>query len=378
MKARRRRRGQNPKPRRIKDVWRIWIWKDVADENGRVRRKQTSRTLGTVSEMTYSEACQRAREVVEPINRMDAGIEFQSRTMNQLITAWRESAKPHLKRSTQGSYEWAIKRIQPALGRVPVAEIDKAMVQKLLTEASRELSPISVRNLQAHLSGILSLAIDWGWIARNPARGRLRLPPKVRARRRVILTPNQIGHLVKELPQPYNVVVLLMVLTGLRAGEVAALRWDDIGQDTVTVDEAVYRGTLGTPKSLYSAEEVCIGPSVRQAIEEWRKGAEFTAERDFVFAVRTNSPIDLHNAMARHVRPGCRRLGLPPVSWHDLRHTYATWGRRAGIQPEAMRQLMRHADITTTLGIYSHIGEERALEAAKIEAFFTQETRATA
>ncbi len=162
------------------------------------------------------------------------------------------------------------------------------------------------------------------------------------------------------LKAPYNVVVLLATLAGLRKGEIEALRWNDLRDDTITVDEASYFGTLGTPKSDKSNRLVAIGPTIHKALQEWRQQARFTESDDFVFAIRTNTPIDLHNAAPRHLKPGCRQLGIPEVSWHDLRHTYTTWGRKAGVNAEAMRDLLGHESVKTTLDIYSHVDDQRA------------------
>jgi integrase len=154
-----------------------------------------------------------------------------------------------------------------------------------------------------------------------------------------VIWPEQFHRLVMALEPPYSTAVTLAVLAGLRLGELAALRWQDNAKPgTLVVDEAVYRGTLGTPKTPKSRRQVSIGPGAQRAIEEWRSKAKFAGPEDFMFGIRTNTPIDLHNLIARHVKPACKLLGLPAVSWHDLRHTYTTWGRLAGMKAETMRE----------------------------------------
>lgn len=320
--------------------------------------------------MTFREAQKEAQKFLQPINDVEEGIEHAEKTMNQLITQWREAIKPNLKRSTQESYEWAFKRIERAFGRWRVAEIEKADVQAFLTNASEALSGKSVRNLRAHLSGVLSAAEDWGWIRKggNPAKGRLRLPEAIQVRVKRVLRPNDFQKLLMVLAQPYRTLVLLAVLSGLRKGELAALRWEDLQPGHVIVDEAVYRGDLGTPKTRKSRRPASIGPITEAALKEWRQMAEFTGPKDFVFAIRTNTPIDLHNAVARHIKPACVKLGIPEVSWHDLRHTYTTWGRKAGIQAESMRDQLGHASVLMTLDVYSHVDNRDAM-AARIEQY---------
>ena len=111
-----------------------------------------------------------------------------------------------------------------------------------------------------------------------------------------------------------------------------------------------------------------IGARTQEAIDEWRKHSKFGGADDFMFAIRTNSPIDLHTAVARHLKPAALRVGVPVISWHDLRHTYTTWGRRAGIKAETMRDQLGHASVLMTLDVYSH-AQDRTKEANLIEGY---------
>lgn len=371
MQARRRRRGQNPKPYKERGRWKFKYRIDQAQAGGSVQRVQKTKVLGRADEMSYSEACQEARKFITPIDELKPGVEHSERTMADLIQRWRDAIAPNFKRSTCESYEWAFKRIKPAFGSMKVSNIERTDVQQFLTDAGRKLAPESVHDLRARLRGLLSIAVEWGWIDANPAGGRLRLPKRRHVRQKHILTPAQFLLLVSALPQPYSTVIYLAVLGGLRKGELEALRWMDIHAEGVTVDEATYRGTLDSPKTERSDRTVAIGPIVRRELDEWRRVAPFTDPSDFVFSVRTNSPINLKNAVGRHVKPACQRLGIPAVSWHDLRHTYTTWGRRAGVKAESMRDQLGHSSVKTTLDIYSHVDSQDGVAEA-IEAYGTQ------
>ncbi len=63
--------------------------------------------------------------------------------------------------------------------------------------------------------------------------------------------------------------------------------------------------------------------------------------------------------MARHIKPVCRKIGISDIGWHDLRHTYTTWGRSAGVPVETMRDQLGHASSVLTLDVYSHAGDDR-------------------
>jgi integrase len=358
----RKRRGQFPKPRQENGSWKITYREYLAD----VVRKRT-KCLGTVSEMTFAEARKAAQRFLGPINDVTVASESADKTMSHLIAHWMAVERSNLKLSTQNSYGWAIKRIEPAFSGVALPDITKPDVQSFLVSASHELAPVSVQNLRAHLSGLLTVAEELGWIVGNPAKGRIRLPPAVRARipvrQKSVMNPEQWRLLVNTLHAPYSTMVVLAVLTGLRVGELAALRWNDISGDRLVVDEAIYRGVLGTPKGHLPKRTSRIGRRAVIAIEEWRSASSRTGQDDFLFG------LNLHNAIRRVIKPACRLLRIPVVSWHDLRHTYTTWGRQAGISPEVMRDQLGHASIKTTLGIYSHMAELDDTAAAAVEGF---------
>ena len=73
--------------------------------------------------------------------------------------------------------------------------------------------------------------------------------------------------------------------------------------------------------------------------------------------------------MARHIKPVCRKLGIADIGWHDLRHTYTTWGRRAGVPIETMRDQLGHTSSVLTLDLYSHAGDDREGAAEAIENY---------
>ena len=365
----RRRRGQWPTPKKEKGQWKIRYYTDQAQEDGTVRRVKKTKCLGRVGDLTLTEARKETARFLQPINDVEPGIEHAEKTLNELIHRWRRDVKPNLKRSTQESYEWAFKRIVRRFGPVPVSDIEKGDVQAFLTASARELAPDSVYDLRARLRGLLTTAADWEWIpeGRNPAAGRLRLPERLE-RQRPRPTPQQFRSLLNGLRQPYRAIVAVAGLGGLRRGEIAALRWNDLEGTKLRVDEAVYRGELGTPKSKKSRRSVSIPSQVLEALEDWRGQCKFTQPEDFMFSIRTNSPIDLNREMERTIKPIEEKLGMPRFSWHDFRHAYTTWGRQAGVEAEVMRDQVGHASVAMTQDVYTHFGD-RGTAADRIGAY---------
>jgi integrase len=367
----RRRRGQFPEPFEERGLWKVKYWDYPHDVDGtKLPRVKRTKCLGRVGEVTIQQARKQACKVVEPINDAREGSEHRQRTMAELFGAWRSAIKSTLKLSTQVCYEWAIKKwIGPAFGPARLSDIGRSDVQIFLTSAAQRLAPESVRDLRARLRGLLSSAVEWGWVERNAAAGKFKMPARRPVRQKVILTPENFHRLIGDLRQPYRTLVILAVMAGLRKGELEALRRsDNVMPGVVVVDEATYRAKLDSPKTERSGREVAIDPLVQVELDAWKAQARYQGPDDFLFGQKRNRPARLDNAVKRHVKPACDRLGIPRVSWHDLRHTFTTWGRKAGVAPEALRDQLGHSSVSMTLDVYSHV-EDRVAAAAALAQF---------
>ncbi len=306
--------------------------------------------------MTFTEACGEARNFLQAVNDLETGVEYSSRTMNDLMERWRHGLKRLLKKSSQRNYEWSFAKISAAFGDTPVKQLERADVQDFLIENSLKLSSRSVADLRTNLKTLLGLAVEWGWVAENVATGRFRLPAHTLSRPKRVLTPAEVNLYIGSFPEPYSTMVALAIFTGLRAGEIGALQWTEVTDTTVQVDQAVYRGEVGSPKSRASRASIPLTPRVSSMLRAWRRQTRFPKDTDYVFAGRVNKPKNMDNVATWQLRPVAKKLGLGVVSWHDLRHTFCTLGRQAGVSPESMQKLMRHASIVTTLKFYSHVG----------------------
>ena len=152
-------------------------------------------------------------------------------------------------------------------------------------------------------------------------------------------------------------------------------------QRRIGLHEGARRGTRSVPPRpppLPCARNGCvspregvdsIGPRVQQALASWKVLTRFSSPEDFVFSMRTPTPVQMDRVPVKVLKPAGRRIGVEPLAWHDLRHTFCTLGRREGIPAEVMQRLMRHSDIRTTLEIYSHVTDDdavRVIEGEKV------------
>lgn len=162
-----------------------------------------------------------------------------------------------------------------------------------------------------------------------------------------------------------QLVMVLSCFLGLRPGEIAALRWEDFDNHSVHVRRSVVRGNVGTPKTPESIATLPIIDQVRIPLELWRKRSQSPKE-GWVFPSRNDTPVDLHNLIARVIRPhveGVERCAecdrIPKKSGVAWKSLYA--GRRCaatavieatGGNYAVAQALLRHKSMTTTLNVY--------------------------
>jgi integrase len=329
--------------------------------DGSIQQVQRTKILGRVGEMTVSQARSEALRFVQPINDLVLGVEYDRHTVIALVEKWRQTVARTLRPETLRSYRWALKRILSRFGEVPICEVERMEVEEFLIDCRSEgLSSSAVDTIKRRLKALFSCAIDWEWVTASPVRGRFRLGTPRKARPKTILSRSQVEAVLGQLTPPYDAMVLLAVYAGLRKAEIAGLQWRDIRAGQVLICRSVIRGQQGPAKTSGSETSVPIGPRTAAALTAWRKATRFREPQDWVFAIRTRSPANLDAVATKILKPAGRRIGVEPLCWHDLRHTFVTLGRQAGLAPEVMQRLARHADVRTTLEIYSHVTEEGA------------------
>lgn len=141
-------------------------------------------------------------------------------------------------------------------------------------------------------------------------------------------------------------------MTGLRLGELAALRWRDVDwpASRIRVRRNYVLGEFGTPKSRRATRSVPLADEAAQALEHLFRESEYQGDDDLVFAdPRTGKPID-KSIVTRRMRSSLRAAGLDDShTFHDLRHTFGTRMAAAGVPIRTLMEWMGHRDLKTTL-----------------------------
>ena len=337
---------------------KVWIarWREVAlmpdGTKGRIRRAEV---LGLVAELSKREALNLLSARLKRINE-GRHIPESTLTLEQFIRQqWEPTALPLLKPTSARYYGIQLRcHILPILGSRRLCDLMRGEIQAFLTQKRSHggLSGSSVHGIRTALSKVLQAAVEWGYLETNPARG-LVVGDRQPKRERVFLSPPQVRTLIASLPEPCRSVVLLLALTGLRIGELLALRWKNIDWSigAIRVRETVYEGQFGSPKTKSSRRDVPMSKSVRALLMTMRDG---NGSEDLVFHSRNGAPLNPTNLAHRVLRPACRKLSLPAVGWHSFRHTHGTLLGEVGESIKTAQALLGHSDLETTLNIYTH------------------------
>ncbi len=349
----------------------MWVlrWREsVPHPDGSVRRVQRAETLGPVSKITRQEARAFLQDRLATLN-LSQRRPHATKPLEEFVRVeWRPNAVLALKKSTVKYYGFQLDRhIIPAVGSCSLCEINRAQIEEVLSDLrQRGHASGTLRGVRATFSTVLQAAVARGYLDKNPAHGiRIRTTaPRIEHR---FYSPSQVRQLLPELTEPCHTVVQLAVLTGLRIGEILALRWKrvDLLRRTIEVAESYSDGEFGSPKTRSSNRVIPISGFLRGLLESHLAETDRTAPDDLVLCTRTGTPLNQKNLYNRVLRPACDRIQEPRVSWDSFRHTHATLLTEVGESIKTVQALLGHSDLGTTLNTYAHVipgSQRRAVE----------------
>jgi len=280
----------------------------------------------------------------------------------------------HLRPSTQRIYDANIRNhILPELGAVELGKLTPSMLRGwlagLAVKVGRRgiLAPGSVAQAYRTLNRLLEAAVENELLGRNPLRSVK--PPRVEAEPMRFLSHDEVAALAAAIDPRYRALVLLAAYSGLRAGELAALRRKhvDLLHRTVTVVEQVQRigGTFVVlpPKSAAGRRSVAIPTLVADALQDHLANFGEPGPEGLVFPAPGGGFLRPENFRNRSWLPAVKAVGVAPLRLHDLRHTCASLAIAAGADVKVLQRMLGHASAALTLDRYGHLmpGQARSV-----------------
>lgn len=270
------------------------------------------------------------------------------------------------KASTVAGYRVIVRtHIQPTFGELPLEAVTTRMVEHWLEGLDR--SPSTRRRALVLLHGIFKRAMRvWGLPA-NPT-ALVEKPPLVHAGDLEVFSPEEVWALVRAAGSEQDAAIFLTAaFTGLRRGELLALRWRDVdfAGSVIRVRASYVGGALSTPKS-GKVRSVPMAPDVAQGLAKLGQRAHSAGDDDLVFVAVSGGYLEAR-ALVRRYETALKRAGLRKLRFHDLRHTFGT---RMIVTADIRRlqEWMGHSDIQTTMK-YLHYAP-RAEDAALVARAF--------
>lgn len=321
-------------------------------------------------------------------------------TLAQFVQLWREDyAKDNLAIKTYVRYEGFLKRILPALGHIKLNNLNVNHLHRFYKNLSEKginlkakrdkqgniigdgkLSPKTVYEHHRLISEILNMAIKWGYLEYNVASRAI--PPKAPHTEISILDDNQVKELVSLLmkePVQYKTMILMLIYTGMRRGELCGLEWKDIDFNTHMLKICRSSQYVGNkklitkePKTKSGFREFMLSSSLCKLLLEYKEwqdnnkhiiGSDWQ-ETDRLFTQWNGLPI-YPDTVSKWFSQFIIRKGFPHVTLHSLRHTNASLMIAEGVDICTVSKRLGHSNTSTTLNIYTHAMSSRDIEAAE-------------
>lgn len=359
-----------------KGMWVAQVTIGTDPKTGRLKRKSF-----------YGKTRREVKEKMDDyLDLMNQGLDIETAkrlTFGEWLIQWLELYKrPNVKITTYEGYKGHIERtIVPALGHITLADLTTDDIQALYTRLQQDgKSPSYIQNIHKIINPCLQKAADNRLIQNNPASRTER--PAVRKSSGKAMSEADMQKfmaVVDDQDDRWRAAFLTLMGTGLRVGELLALEWDDIDLENglISVNKTLSRTKgqgliVDKPKTAASEATVPMPNFVIKAIKRhkvsqaaWalKKGEEYQ-NRKIVFASLRGTYMSPRNFQRKHYEL-VKKAGIEHINVHGLRHTYATRLLEQGENLRVVQELLRHANISTTGDIYSHVTVQVKKQAAQ-------------
>ena len=343
------------------------------------RRKSDGRWVGSLSLPDGTRKVFYGKKQSEVIAKLDEAANDLRRgmltvgsntTVQEYLENWLENVhKPVIRLGTYLNYRKQLNNyLIPGLGKIKLHKLTPQQVSAFYSQKINDgLAPKTVNNIHGALHKALDNAVKWNILPRNVCDAVT--PPRVPRKEQTVLNKQQARILLEEVKaHRLEALLTLAVITGIREGELLALRWQDIDIEDCSLQikrSVVYLKGYGyvesEPKTAKGRRMIKLPTFVidvlihhrAQQEEQRREAGRAWIDKNLVF---TNAQGDFYSAST--LRKVFKRflvsIDLPHMRFHDLRHSAATILLAMKVHPKVVQEILGHSQISVTLDIYSH------------------------
>ena len=360
------RRGENIFKRKD-GLWEARYVKGL-DEKGKKK-------YGSVYAHSYREVKEKREELASQIVLMPQFLTIRKATLNALIQEWLFVNQARLKPSTYQKYcGFHTNHIQERIGQHQLIYLTPVVLKRYADSKSEEgLSPKTVNSILTFIHGCLRYANrQYGLplteiIYLKESKREMRVLSRIEQQKLVhyLLTDTDI----------YKLGVLVALYTGIRIGELCALKWSDIENGTLHITKTMQRlskgigkGTeiiVGDPKTSTSNRTIPLPSFISAQIEKFRSN-----DKEAYFLSTPSHPLTEPRVMQYYFQRYIEELGLPKANFHCLRHTFATRCVECDFEIKTLSLILGHSNVKTTMDKYVHSSMSlKAVNMEKLQLF---------
>jgi integrase len=319
------------------------------------KRYQRTLTFDPAEYPTEKDVRTALEQTVSQFNAGSGAAKADAKFMD-VCTLYRREHLPTLEHSTREHNAYLMDDyIEAHFGHMPIREVKPLEIDRWLK--SLKLAATTKASIRSIMSVCFNLAALHEFVPpmdRNPM-SLIRLKGVSKRQKKVPeITFVQFKAILARLPEPLNVMVLLAAAHGLRVSELLALKWEDIDEEkkTISIVRKFTRGKLGSTKTAASEAPLPMSDAILKMLTAYKPKTE---DSEWLFpSPRTGGPRSASMLLQKGLKPVLKSLGLGDAGFHSLRHACRSWLSSGGADLGTQKDLLRHADISTTANIYGH------------------------
>ena len=313
-------------------------------------------------------------------------VKLNDLTFNEYTTLFINNyCVPNISKITLKDYQTMLKRILPIIGELKLKKINGRILDMMYKKIKvgvkgKELSPKSMTHYYNLIGLMFKQAKKWKLVDYNPNEDATK--PKVVKSKRKFYDTEQVLQLLEHLEHEeikVKTLILLALNTGARKGEICALRWSDVDfeKKNLYIDNSlkVINGVVDEEKAKtdYSVRFVELGDNILEQLKQYKEWQDKYISQmgnkwqgtDRIFTALNGNHMhpDTPNKILQKV---LLKYELPKISFHELRHTYASIMNYNGIDAKTISEQLGHSNVNISLNVYTHTFESKKRESAKV------------